>query len=163
MNVREYIESGTLELYVLGATSEDETREVLQLKKQYPEIQQALFELETDIERLAQYNAIAPPPGLLIKIEDSIDGLVKTSDLPPMKVYENNGYHSDEKSRFIEVEAESNQMRIHKVWRWVFAAVFVLGKIFLIASIYYYLENRQAQEQIQQLKTELKHYDPHKY
>jgi predicted MFS family arabinose efflux permease len=47
-------------------------------------------------------------------------------------------------------------MRIHKIWRWVFAAVFVLGKIFLGFAIYFYLENRQAQLQLKELKTELR-------
>jgi hypothetical protein len=164
MNVKEYIESGALELYVLGAASDDEAKELLHLKKQHPEIEQALIELETDLERLAQYSAIAPPPTLFKKIEDDIKDLIKTDNRPHLTVYKGqNGHDNDQKSRFIEVEAETNQMRIHKAWRWVFAAVFLLSKIFLIASIYYYLENRQAQEQIQQLKTELKQYNPHKY
>jgi predicted MFS family arabinose efflux permease len=47
-------------------------------------------------------------------------------------------------------------MRVHKVWRWVFAAVFILGKIFLAAAIYFYLENRQAQENIKELKQQLR-------
>jgi len=164
MNVKAYIESGTLELYILGAASKEETRELLQLKKQYPEIEQALFELETDLEKLAQYSAIAPPPALFKKIEDNINELVKADDRHHLTVYTNNhDYDTDQKSRFIEVEAETNQMRIHKAWRWIFAAVFILSKIFLIASIYYYLENSHAQEQIQQLRTELKQYNPHKY
>lgn len=164
MNVREYIESGALELYVLGAASEEEAKEVLYLKKQYPEIEQALFELENDLERLAQFSAIAPPPALFKKVEENINDLIRKDGRSHVEVYENhNGYDNEPKNRFIEVESESNQMRIHKAWRWIFAAVFVLSKIFLIAFIYYYLENRQAQQQIQQLKTELKQYNPHKY
>jgi uncharacterized protein YpmS len=46
-------------------------------------------------------------------------------------------------------------MRVHKTWKWVFAAVFVLGKIFLACAIYFYLENRQAQQQVKELKSEL--------
>jgi uncharacterized protein YpmS len=47
-------------------------------------------------------------------------------------------------------------MRIHKNWKWVFAAVFILGKIFLAFAIYFYLENRQTQLQLNDLKTELR-------
>lgn len=159
MDVRAYIESGVLESYVLGSTSPEETRELLQLKKQYAEIADALFELETDFERLAQNMAMIPPPGMLTRIESEINGLIETEETLPPAIQYKTGYRKVEEDRgphFIEVEASSNQMRIHKAWRWVFAAVFLLSKIFLIASIYYYLENRQAQEQIQELKTELK-------
>lgn len=162
MDVRAYIESGVLESYVLGSASPEETRELLLLKKKHPEIADALFELETDLERLAQNMAIIPPPGMLTRIEDAINGLVETDDPLPPAIHLKAEYrrpdsrHSN--NQFIEVEASSTEMRIHKAWRWVFAAIFVLGKIFLIAAIYYFLENRHAQEQIQDLKTELRQY-----
>lgn len=57
---------------------------------------------------------------------------------------------------FIEVQGLSSHMRVHKLWRWVLAAIFILGKIFLGFAIYYYLESKQAHEQIQELKMELK-------
>ncbi|MCC8423461.1 hypothetical protein [Mucilaginibacter sp. UR6-11] len=163
MEIKKYIESGVLESYVLGSASEAETRELLQLKKQFPEIQDALFELETDLERIARDMAIVPPPGLLTKIEDNIKALANRPDtLPQTKEHTGGGKQADKDNHFIEVESASSHMRIHKAWRWVFAAVFVLSKIFLIASIYYYLENRHAQAQIEQLKTELNRYHtPH--
>ncbi|MGZ3756773.1 MAG: hypothetical protein ACXVAY_14665 [Mucilaginibacter sp.] len=161
MNIQEYIESGILETYVMGSASEQESRELLQYKDQYPEIQQALTELELDLEYIAQNMAIIPPPGTWTKINDGIDGLVETPNpeffrLAPRKEERNYQYEKTEKEKYIEVEAESTYMRVHKNWKWIFAAVFVLSKIFLIAAIYYYLENRQAQQQIQELKTELK-------
>lgn len=155
MKIKEYIESGVLESYVLGSASEEETRQLLQLKKQYPEIQEALFQLETDMETFARHISIPPPPGMLKKIENGINSLM----IPPVTDRgAGNRHNYNNGNQFIEVEAESSQMRVHKAWRWVMAAIFVLGKIFLIAAIYYFLENRQAQEQIQQLKTELKQY-----
>jgi hypothetical protein len=162
MKIKQYIESGVLESYVLGAASENETRELLQLKKQYPEIQDALFELETDLERIAHHMAIVPPPGMLTQIEDNIDALVNRQYTAPKvksRITDYKKRRNGSGGQFIEVEAESTQMRIHKAWRWVFAAVFLLSKVFLIAFIYYYLANRQAQEQIQQLKAELKQYN----
>ncbi|MFD2145793.1 hypothetical protein [Mucilaginibacter antarcticus] len=161
MKIKEYIESGVLESYVLGSASEEETRELLRLKKQYPEVRDALFEVELDMERLAQHIAIPPPPNMLTRIEDGINGLIPSPEMLPEVKEANTGYkrHDNDKgNQFIEVESSSNHMRIHKAWRYAFAAVFVLGKIFLIGFIYYYLANKQAQEQIQQLKGEIQQY-----
>jgi hypothetical protein len=158
VEIKEYIESGVLEAYVIGSASEEEARQVLQYKEKYPEVQTALNEIETDMERVAQYMAVPPPPKIWAKIEERIDGLIVSPDLKPDKKAEeqHRSHRNTNDQQFIEVEGSSSHMRIHKAWRWVFAAVFILGKIFLGFAIYYYLENRQAKEQIQELKTELK-------
>lgn len=159
MKINEYIESGILEAYVLGSASEAEANELLQLKAQHPEIEDALFKLESDLERIAEHMAIAPPPNTWAKIEGGINELVKTPQFEYLIGEEpkesSRGSRSGKRSQFIEVEAESGHMRIHKIWRWVFLGVFILGKIFLAFAIYYYLENRHTQEEIEKLKTEL--------
>ena len=159
MKIKEYIESGILEAYVLGSASRDEVSELLNLKTIHPQIEDALYELESDLERIAQHMAITPPPNAWAKIENNIHELAKRPETnrlriqtaPPGKGKE----RKKRKGQFIEVESQSNHMRVHKLWRWVFAAVFLLGKIFLGFAIYFYLENRQAEEQIEALKTEL--------
>ena len=159
MNIQEYIDSGILELYVLGSTSDAETRELLQYKEQYPELEQALFELETDMERVAQQMAIMPPPGIWEKIEDRINEIAIIPEYDPIKFKqhtENKRADRTDRNGFIDIESETTHIRIHKTWKWVFGAVFLLGKIFLACAIYFYLENRQAQQQIQELKTELR-------
>lgn len=163
MNIQEYIESGILEAYVLGSASDAETRELLQLKARYPQVRDALEELELDMERIAEHMAVVPPPGTWEKIEEEISGLIERPEFTPAPKREFNGRDAstnktDERERYIEVESSSEYMRIHKQWKWIFAAVFILGKIFLVCAIYFYLENRQAQQQIQELKTELHHY-----
>lgn len=159
MKINEYIESGILEAYVLGSASEAEANELLHLKAQHPEIEDALFKLESDLERIAEHMAIAPPPNTWAKIEGGINELVKKPQFEYLIGEEpkesSRGSRSGKSSQFIEVEAESGHMRIHKIWRWVFLGVFILGKIFLAFAIYYYLENRHTQEEIEKLKTEL--------
>ncbi len=149
MNIEEYIESGILEAYILGSASDAEIRELLQLKAEYPQVRSALEELELDMERIAEQMAIMPPPNTWAKIEQEIDGLIEAPELKPSPRREFNGYKrqtqtADERERYIEVESSSEYMRIHKQWKWIFAAVFVLGKIFLACAIYFYLESRQA-------------------
>lgn len=161
MDIQEYIESGILETYVLGAASETETRELLYFKEKYPQVQIALQKLESDMEFIAEQMAVTPPPGTWGRIEANINKLATVPEYEPLRLKEpggKNGYDFKTANRdYIEVaDAQSTHMTIHKSWKWVFAAVFVLGKIFLACAIYFYLENRQAQQQIQELKTELR-------
>jgi len=166
VKIKDYIESGILEAYVLGSASEAEERELLQLKKQYPQIQDALAELESDLERIAQHMAIAPPPGTLEKIEDHISELMQNpqlKQLPDTRKAREHGHSSNgqKAGQFIEVEGSSSHMRLHKAWRWVFAAVFVLGKIFLGFAIYYYLENRQMEKQLLKMEQQFENIKSH--
>ena len=72
MDVKEYISSGILESYVLGAASDQEQREVQCLSSIYPEIAEALRALEADMETFAQSLAKEPPSELKQKILDAI-------------------------------------------------------------------------------------------
>jgi len=161
MNIQEYIDSGILELYVLGSTSETETEELLHYKEQYPQVQKALYELETDMERVAQQMAIMPPPGTWDKIEDRINELTTIPEYEPLKFKKDNHANNQRdagsaRDSFIDIESQNTYIRVHKNWKWIFAAIFILSKVFLACAIYFYLENRQAQQQIQELKTELR-------
>ncbi|MBE9585253.1 hypothetical protein IM792_12400 [Mucilaginibacter sp. JRF] len=157
--MQEYINSGILEAYVLGCASEQEVQEVLGVKERHPEVKSALLALEEDMERLAGSMAIEPPAHLWPKIADEINEITLRETRQPSIYREQPNYkqpETDNKPQYIDIESEATHMRIHKAWRWVFAAVFVLGKIFLGFAIYYYLENRQMNEQMNELKTELK-------
>ena len=159
-DINAYLRSGTLEAYVLGIASEDETAQLMALKKEHPEINTALADLEADMERLAQHMAVPPPPHIFERINDDINALIKAPNpvelVKPQRAEQK--AESAPQSPYIDVVADSTHMQIHKAWRWAFAGVFVLGKIFLAFAIYYYLENRQAQVQIDELKTELRQF-----
>jgi len=156
---KQYIESGILEAYVTGSASEEEVKELMYMRTKYPEVNIALQQLETDMENIAQQMAVTPPARTWEKISDRIDEIMLRPDEFTAKTGDG-GYKTFDTGhsspQYIEVESESSHMRIHKVWKWVFAAVFVLGKIFLGCAIYFYLENRQAQQQVKELKTELR-------
>jgi hypothetical protein len=159
---QQYIDSGILEAYVTGSATEAEVKELLYMKAKYPEVNFALQQLELDMEHIAQHMAVMPPAGTWDKISETIDELILRPEYDPKQFNTdagNNNYQNFKTSNgphFIEVESESNHMKVHKNWKWVLAAVFVLGKIFLGCAIYFYLENRQTQQQVQELKTELK-------
>lgn len=164
MRVEDYIESGILETFVMGAASDDETKELMFMKARFPEVDEALQQLELDMELLARNMAITPPPNTWGKIEQEINDIILRDKANPEKFTQkqrgNDDFNQSKQynngHQYIEVEAESSHMKIHKNWKWVLAGIFVLGKIFLACAIYFYLENRQAQQQLQELRTELK-------
>lgn len=62
--VSAYIESGILELYVLGQLSEAENKEVEAMVAKYPLVKKELSAIEIALEAYAQENAIAPSADL---------------------------------------------------------------------------------------------------
>lgn len=166
MKINEYIESGILEAYVLGSTSEAETRELLFLKAKHPQIQEALQHLEIDMENVAQQMSIPPPADLWLKIESHLNELAEVPDfdsIPIRRPPNRKGGNHRKSGQFIEVDASSSHMRVHKIWRWLFIGVFILGKIFLGSAIYFYLENRQLKQEVIKLKTQLEKYENTRY
>ncbi len=63
-NIQDYINSGILEQYAMGFTSEDQNREILVLVKQYPELQKELRDIESSLELFGQQYS-KPMPGYL--------------------------------------------------------------------------------------------------
>jgi hypothetical protein len=161
LRTQEYIESGILETFVLGVATEQEVKELLYMKAKYPEVNEALQQLENDMEKLVRDLAVEPPSGTWYKIAQEINAVIPHQEATPQVFNRRDNYKQPEKEtskadQYIVVEGESSHMRLHKSWRWVFAAVFILGKIFLAFAIYFYLENKHTQEQIQELKTEIR-------
>ena len=64
MNTRDYIESGILEEYVLGAASSQERQEVECLSKVYPEVKAELVRLEEALEQYALLHQTPAPARL---------------------------------------------------------------------------------------------------
>jgi len=155
-NIQHYIASGVLEAYVMGSLPQKEEQELLRMKQQYPDINSALAELEKDMEAIALQMAVPPPPALWGRIEDEINALIETreADVVPFRKPEekNTGSNGKTGPHYIEVEAQSEYMKVHRLWRWAFAAVFILGKIFLATAIYFYIENRHNQKEVNELK-----------
>ncbi|MBK6827332.1 MAG: hypothetical protein IPG86_10845 [Chitinophagaceae bacterium] len=60
MNIKEYISSGIIELYVMGLCSPEEEQELEQLRVQYPELQTAILQYEKDMEEKMLQQGILP-------------------------------------------------------------------------------------------------------
>jgi len=61
MDIREYIQSGTIEAYVLGLATEQERVEIQKLCREYPEVRKAVHDFEVSLENNALSDAVTPP------------------------------------------------------------------------------------------------------
>ncbi len=64
MNINDYIASGIIEQYVLGDVSTQEKKEVECMSHIYPEIAEAVLQLQQTLEGIAMQEAVAPPKEL---------------------------------------------------------------------------------------------------
>ena len=73
MNITEYIASGILESYVMGAVSDQERREVECLSSIYPDIQQEIDQLSVALEQYTQLYSVEPPASVKAKLLEQLD------------------------------------------------------------------------------------------
>lgn len=64
MSIDEIRESGILEMYVIGAATENECDWVEQAMADHPELKQELYEIELSLESYAKMYAVQPPDAL---------------------------------------------------------------------------------------------------
>ncbi|TQI71032.1 anti-sigma-K factor rskA [Gramella sp. Hel_I_59] len=74
MEIKEYIESGILELYVYGALTETESREVSAVLKKHPEVEKEVEEIEAALLKLSAATAPYNPEALLASIKTKLSG-----------------------------------------------------------------------------------------
>jgi len=71
-DIKAYIESGILELYVLGDVTPEEKRQVEEIAAKHPAIKAELGEIERSMELYAEANAVEPAADLRERILNSI-------------------------------------------------------------------------------------------
>lgn len=72
MDIKDYINSGILESYVLGTTTLRETKEVECMSKIYEEIKEELEAIQSSAEAIALSKAVTPPAHLKQKVMQAI-------------------------------------------------------------------------------------------
>lgn len=137
MDVNEIILSGLLELYVAGLTSEEETAQVVQSMKQYPEVVTAIHEIEDSIETYAQSQAIIPGHAVKEKIFSAI--------------------HKNEKIHPISANtaSETKIVAIRPYWKWVAAASFILLVSSSLLNLLFYNQYHTIDNRLLQTQQEL--------
>lgn len=88
-DLKTYLESGILELYVLGDLSSEEVREVEEMAMQYPEVKSELDAIENALINYAATNSIEPPASLRDKILNSLESDQTLETETPVKPIHN--------------------------------------------------------------------------
>ncbi|PZV84677.1 anti-sigma-K factor RskA [Algoriphagus aquaeductus] len=82
MNIQEYIESGKLELFLLGELTEREREEVIAMAQAHPQIQQELEALEEAMFAFDELTGKKPSPQLKDKIFASLEEEFRKEEAP---------------------------------------------------------------------------------
>lgn len=102
--VKSYIESGILELYVLGQLTAQECIEVEAMVAKYPEVKAELSAIEIALEAYAQENAIVPSAYLeeqiLNKFSENTAPLITNAEPKIIPLYEGNNEGTVRKLRY---------------------------------------------------------------
>ncbi len=148
MSKQEFIESGILESHLMGLASEEEQELVAEMMLSDTEMALYVNDLEEDIKRYFAEGSVAPP--------EAVREIILLRSIREKKG--RNGYDVGETvdaKQYLDVEVNDTHMKVHKLWRPAFIAVFILSKIFLIAGLYFYFKSRAQQEEIEKIKTEI--------
>lgn len=82
MDYQEYIQSGKLEAYVLGLSTQEEVLEAECMARVFPEVKAELIAIQALFESSAMTGAVAPPASLKMKIMDAIDETPEITEPP---------------------------------------------------------------------------------
>jgi len=134
MNIKEWINSGIIESYVLGDLSEAEAREVEEMAERHPEVKAEISETELALEGLARKSAVKPRTGL----KDDLFSKIGTTPT----------------SREKTAPAQASQPKVVKIrsntrpWQWLSAAAVALLVLSTILAIYYRNQWQEAESQL---------------
>lgn len=124
MNIREFIESGILESYVLGNATESERQQVEAMAMQYPDVRRELSNLEKTMEEYALLKSVNPPAGLKDKILSRINDDSGKGKIIPM---------------------DNSQKPVQPGFKWLAAASIALLVLSMFGNYYLY-SNLQTQK-----------------
>jgi len=148
--VKAYIESGILELYVLGDVTPAERAEVEAMALKHPAIKAELDEIERSLELYAKENAVEPSAGQRDKILNSL-----VTNLGDDRIFKSFSATGDEEEDNVIpiVKAKSNNF-----YKYAFAACFALLIVSVAALITVYNNLQQSNTLLASLQTQNQHF-----
>jgi anti-sigma-K factor RskA len=139
-DIKAYIESGILELYVLGDLNHDERTEVESMLVKYPDLKVELNSIEEAIASFAEKTAIEPPTYMRDRILGSFD-----DDIP--NDFKNSAINEINDNKVVNLKQ-------YNFYKFAFAACFAL----LLLSVYFLFslnsKLQQTNAQIASLQSE---------
>jgi hypothetical protein len=151
-DIKAYIESGILELYVMGDLTPDEKLQVEDMATQYPEIKAELVDIERSLEAYALENAVEPSEQLRNKVLNSLLTNFADDSKFPTKPFNEREDDADKTAQFDNVRSISAP-KTNSFYKYAFAASFA-GLIISLGALYNTnTKLSESQTQIAQLQT----------
>ena len=148
--VKAYIESGILELYVLGDVTPAERSEVEAMALKHPAIKAELDEIERSLELYANENAVEPPAELRDKILNSL-----VTNLGDDRIFKSVHAEDDEEEDNVLPIARA---KTNNFYKYAFAACFALLIVSVAALITVYNNLQQSKTLLASLQTQSQHF-----
>jgi len=106
-NLKAYIESGVLELYVLGDLSSEETLQVEEMAARYPEVRAEIDAIEQAMEQYAMQNAVEPSADVETRLFEKLG----FSDLEEQEEVVSNQPVYTEEPKIIRLDGSDGKVR----------------------------------------------------
>jgi anti-sigma-K factor RskA len=156
--IKAYIESGILELYVLGDVTPTEKRQVEEMASKYPEIKTELNGIERSMELYAKENEVEPSENLRGRVLGSL-----LTNLGDDRNFTAAPRHSETDTEYEEDEEDDNIISLptrkeNDFYKYAFAASFVLLIASTIALISVYSKLQDSNNQLVALQLDKQHF-----
>ncbi|NSL89602.1 hypothetical protein ECE50_022365 [Chitinophaga sp. Mgbs1] len=154
MNLRDYIDSGVIERFLLGLATTEQEQELAYLRQQFPILEQEIAAVELKIERKLLEEAVDPPYALKDEVMQSIHRnysggkhyrTYSTKTRPPR----------NDEPEYIHVKPGGWNRRIEVSiwWRCAFIAVCVLAMSLAASTWYFHQRTEKLEDILIRLKT----------
>jgi len=144
-NLKAYIESGVLELYVLGDLSPEEALQVEEIASQYPEVKDEIAAIEHAMERYAMQNAVEPSADVEARLFEKL-GIREEDELETIST--SPIYSGSEEPKIVRLDNSNGKIR---TLRFALVACVALLIISTAALFITYSKLNDAHDQIASL------------
>ncbi len=155
MELKEFISSGLLELYITGLTSEEETLQVEQWAEKYPEVSNEIADLQNIMETYALAEAISPD----VELKEKILAKIQPDDSVKDKIFSRIQPSNQEPFTVIKPSQTVTKITpIHSIpsyLKWAVAASVILLLGSLIFNYSYYNKYKGTSRELQTAQQEL--------
>ena len=142
MNTQEYIESGILEAYVLGALPKSERSEVAANIAMYPELAQEVASIEAAMQQFAEATPVTPPAFMQDRIWEAI-----SNESPAVEA----SAQINGTARVIPLTIPERSS--YATWQWAAVMVVMVGS--LLVNMYFISQRSRQMERLASMERKL--------
>ncbi len=148
MNIKEYIESGILEAYVLGALTEGERAAVEADMVMYPELVQEVAAIEAAMQSFAEANAEEPPAHMQQQIWNAIQQQAAPQSVPEPQSAKEEAKPQPKVVEFVPPAAPARPS-------WQRAAVWAAVAVSVLTNFMLLSQRNKTKEEIAQMTSQM--------